>query len=361
MKLLFCTESLGKGGAERVIANLSSYFVPNNEVSILILDDNIDYKIDPKVRVVCVEKVIGKSKIKPIKLAKRYVFLKKFFRGNKYDAVVCFLPRACFWVMSAVRDNQKVIISVRNDPKVEYAKLKDRVLMKHYYPKAAGFVFQTEEAEEYFDNMISCKKDIIPNPINLDFVRVSFSGKRKKEIVSVGRLDVQKNHKMLVEAFIKISDEYPDYKLIIYGEGTRNSQRQALESIIKKTKMEDRVFLPGRVDDVREKIYKSSVFVLPSLYEGMPNALMEAMAMGLPVISTDCPCGGPRMLIENNKNGILVGVNDIDGLAKQLSNLLSDKSRMARLGKEASNIGIKYSPEIVNARWDKFIRKVVNE
>jgi glycosyltransferase involved in cell wall biosynthesis len=148
---------------------------------------------------------------------------------------------------------------------------------------------------------------IIPNPINPEFNVKPFSGKRRKIITSVGRLSEQKNQHVLIEAFSRIEKDFPDYELVIYGEG---NLRETLENQIKTLKLENKVKLPGVKKNIKNEIYDCSLFVLPSLYEGMPNALMEAMALGLPVISTDCPCGGPRFLI-HNYNGLLVKVNNV--------------------------------------------------
>jgi glycosyltransferase involved in cell wall biosynthesis len=184
--------------------------------------------------------------------------------------------------------------------------------MKYLYKKADGFVFQTEDAAKYFEGIIKCDSKIIPNPINPKFIKEPYKGEREKNIVTVGRLESQKNQKMLIEAFGKIESKYPEYSLLIYGDG---SKKEELQDLIKEKGLENKVILKGKIDDVENVIDKAKMFVLSSDYEGMPNALMEAMALGLPCISTDCPCGGPRYLMENGKSGLLVPVGNSDAMA----------------------------------------------
>ena len=125
--------------------------------------------------------------------------------------------------------------------------------------------------------------------------------------------------------------------------------------------MENRIFLPGVVENVKEKIYDSSLFVMTSDYEGMPNALMEAMALGLPVISTDCPCGGPKFLIENNINGILVEPNDIDELKNAIIKVLSDEGYSKMIAQNASEISEKLNPVKINDCWKTFIESILSK
>ena len=204
--------------------------------------------------------------------------------------------------------------------------------MKILYPLADGFVFQTKEAQEYFDKKIQKKSVIIPNPINEEFICEPYNGEREKKIVTVGRLEEQKNHKMLIKAFSKLPEGLSEYKLIIYGEG---SLRPELEKQIKELNLLGRVFLPGQVDDVKNRIYKAGLFVLSSNYEGMPNALMEAMALGVPCASTDCPCGGPRFLIKNEYNGLLYNVNNELELKLAINKIIGDEELSKKISKNA--------------------------
>ena len=162
---------------------------------------------------------------------------------------------------------------------------------------------------------------------------------------------------MLIEAFAQLSGEFGDYSLTIWGEGP---ERANLEELIKELNMQDRIFLPGASDNVLEEIYDEGIFVLSSDFEGMPNALMEAMALGLPCISTDCPCGGPKDLIKNGENGILVPVGNVNHLATAMKELISDNKKAREMEKKAIEIRQYYDTNTTCSTWIAFFEKFVN-
>lgn len=355
MKILFAIDTLGKGGAERVITNLANYFIKENDVSIMTLRNvPIAYELNSKINIVNIQEE-GNYNNKIIREIKNIKRIKDEIEKYSPDVIITFLPAITYRLMIAnIVNKKKVIISVRNDPKIEYANILKKILMKILYTRADGFVFQTEEAKSFFSKKIQIKSEIIPNPINESFIEKPYEGERKKEIVSVGRLESQKNHKMLIKAFSKISETYKDYKLVIYGEG---NERENLENLITNLNLNNRVLLQGKVDDIKGKIYDASVFVLSSDYEGMPNALMEAMALGMPVISTNCPCGGPRFLIKNNENGILVPVKDEEKMKGAIEKVLEDKDFANNISKNASKISIDLNPKKINEKWENSIKE----
>lgn len=362
MKILFCLGSFSKGGAERVVSNLSNFLIEENQVKIISLtktemayplNENIEFEfLDKKEYKGIKENVFSKI----VKNLKRLLKIKKRIKEFSPDIIVSFLPEPCFLVLALKKQNHiPVIISVRNDPKKEYESNIYNKLMKKLYPKADGVVFQTEDAKKYFDGIITCETEVIPNPINQDFIIEPYDGERKKVIVSVGRLQEQKNHALLIDAFSKLPKKYEEYKLIIYGEGIL---RNELSKKIQDLNLQNRVLLPGISENIKEAIYNAAIFVLSSNYEGMPNALMEAMTMGIPVIATDCPCGGPKFLIRNNENGILINVNHVQELTEAMEKILSNKSFSNKLGKNASEIRNTLSPTKINNEWYEYIKKV---
>ena len=195
---------------------------------------------------------------------------------------------------------------------------------------------------------------ILPNAVNESFFREKYYGERR-DIVSVGRLSNQKNFELLISSFNRIKDQITD-NLIIYGEGPN---RTALEKMINQFGISDRVKLPGLVSNVPELIQASSVFVLPSNYEGLPNALMEAMALGVPCVSTDCPCGGPRMLISNKINGLLVPIKDEYALSCAILDAINGK--YPSLGDEAYSSMLNYKPDIVFGKWEELIKNTMEK
>lgn len=373
MKVSFIIPSMTKGGAERVIANLSNYFVSQGiSVDIITLyHTDVGYELDSNVQLLTVDShftdshelehnYVGFRKlihyVKKIFLnRKRKKALLKIVQESSSDVYLSFLPNPSFLLLK-LRKYVKapIIVSVRNDPKVEYRSFYHKYMMKKLYPKADGFVFQTEDAQKYFHDFLSCPSVIIPNPVNAKFIRPSFSGKRKKEIVTVGRLVEQKNHKLLIDSFLQISSKFPDYTLRIFGDGYL---KESLIQYVKEKGYSDKILFLGNKSLIEEEIYESALFVLSSSYEGLPNALIEAMCLGLPVISTDCPCGGPKSLIQNHVNGILVSVNHTEELAVAMERVLSDSNYSSSLGEKATLLKDKVAPTIVNEAWLNFIKK----
>ena len=239
MKLLFCIGSLERGGAERVISNLANSLCKKNEIAIVTTIDKTEYKIDDKIRKYSLDR-LNTHENKMTRIIKLYKIITK----EKPDVILSFLPEPSYRVL-LLRKLIKIpiIVSVRNDPKSEYKDFKRKNLMRLLYPLADGFVFQTEEAKQFFPKKIQKKSTIIPNPIKSEFLeRKLFEGKKEKNIVAVGRLEKQKNHELLINAFYDINQDIKEYKLIIYGEGTLRSY---LEEKIKKLGMQNRILLPG--------------------------------------------------------------------------------------------------------------------
>lgn len=358
MKILFTIGNLKKGGAERVIANLSNFLIKNHEVIIVTTThDEIYYELDNKIKVYHLDEAKELKKGIIIKNIKRIRMLNKIIKLEVPDLAVSFLPEPSYRLM-LIKKNLPSIISVRNDPKIEYKSLKNKILMKMLYPKADGFVFQTEEARACFSQKIQEKSCVIPNPISQNFVGDLYSGKRKKTIVNVGRLTEQKNQLIIIDAFYNIQRKYKNYTLKIYGDG---NLKPLLTNRIKELNLEKKVFLMGEVNNIQNVIRKDGMFVLSSNYEGMPNALMEAMALGLPCISTDCPCGGPRFLIKNDFNGILVAMNSVDELAGAMEKIILDQEFANFISKNAHKICNTLNPLKINKKWENYMRQILQE
>ena len=168
-----------------------------------------------------------------------------------------------------------------------------------------------------------------------------------------GRLVDFKRFEDLISAFMRIADKYPDYQLAIYGEGPYRKTLEEHIDELEKTypDVKSRVFLPGDTSNVADAIKDASVYVLSSLGEGMPNSLMEAMALGLPVVTTDCSGGGPASLITDGVNGRLVPVGDIDKMASVIDELLSDEDIRNSLGREAAKLQTICSLEAITGQW----------
>ena len=351
--------SLSGGGAEKVACNLANYLVnKGHNVTILTMDDEpAQYELSDRVeRIPLIYKKERKGSLYNLILRlKRY---KRYLKYSSTDVYLVMLPVVIIISLFMSRfTNKPMIMAERNMPSL-YSRYK-RFFLKKLWKKADAWCFQTEDQRKWYPkeiiNMPTC---IIPNAINPD---INFDNNKvgsKKEIVSVGRLTSQKNHILLINAFKRISDLYPDYKLVIYGKGPL---RDFLANQITKLGLENRVILYGHCKNAIDKIKEASIYIHSSNFEGMPNALMEAMALGLPCISTDCEGGGARFLIENNKNGILIPRNNINALESAMKRLIDDRTWGLSLGEKAKKIRNRLSSDGIYNQWEGFIKRIYNE
>ena len=181
---------------------------------------------------------------------------------------------------------------------------------------------------------------------------------QEKKIVTCGRLAKQKRFDLLIDAFHKVCDEFPEYTLEIYGVG---AQQESLQEKINTLGRQERIKLMGRSEDVPNAVKTASLFVLSSDFEGLPNALMEAMALGLPVVSTDCGGGGARALIEDGVDGLIVPCNDADALAEAIRKNLADPEAAKLRGEKAGEKAKGFSTENVVAQWESYIKQIVEK
>lgn len=355
-RFLLYIDMMGRGGAQRVFANLIQHLA-DAEIDVILVNDFelasdvAQYPVDNKVRRYYLRKSLNGNSI--LKNIERVAQLRRIVKKEKPNLVLSFLGRPNKrMLLATIGLRTKKIVSVRNDPNREYAAGGfSKWFARNLFRLADGCVFQTEEAAEYFPQAVQRKSTVILNPIDLKF----FDAVRTNSphnIVTVGRLESQKNQRMLVKAFAKIAKEFPEEKLIIYGEGPL---REELENLCESLHLADRIEMPGNISNVEKALSEAKVFVLPSDYEGLPNALMEAMAVGLPCISTDCPCGGPRLLISNARNGMLVSVGDEKQMADALKNVLLDTNKLGMLGISAKKSAEGFKPDVILSRWDSYL------
>lgn len=323
------------GGAERVIAQLANYFTEKDISCRIITTENgeVMYPLHEKIDIVAIGK---KSNNKVIDRILRYKTIRSVVQKNKAD-VVLTMPEdtGIYAILALIGTGIPVYVSERNNPWVMPDVKITRLLRKVAYPFAQGIIFQTQMAKSFFPQYIQKKGVVLQNPVDATRIPEPYIGERKKVFSAVGRLEPQKNFPMLIRAFSEFHKREKDYKLVIYGEGR---ERINIENLIKELHLENSVSLPGRNKDVLNCINDCAAFILSSDYEGMPNALIEAMCMGMPVISTDCPSGGPREIIENEKNGLLIPVNDELRMTQAMFNIIKD-GNSCLLGQNAYKTG----------------------
>ena len=231
-----------------------------------------------------------------------------------------------------------------------------RLLADFLFSRAAGIILQTERSRSFFCRKVGEKAVILPNSLNPDFIRPRYEGEREKRIVSVGRMDANKNHEMQLRAFAALQDRYPGYELVIYGDG---ELRPSIEELAQELGITDRVLLPGVVPDVAKRIERAALFLITSYSEGVSNALIEALALGLPVIATDVPSGGTQELVEDGVNGLIIPAGDQRALEDAMDKILGDSAYAGRIGGEAAKIQERLAPERVNALWKAYFEGII--
>lgn len=342
-EVVFIIPNLGGGGAERVMAIVANYLAElNYKVSFLFTKSvDIKYEINSNIKV-----IVNKEDTSPIGQIK---FIRHNLKSKKGATCISFLTYQNLYMLTATIGLKiKTIVSERNDPsKTLYGKNWLNSIRNILYVHADRIVFQTNGAKMFFPKKIQKKGTIILNPIN-DKLPVPEDLKREKEIVAVGRLTKQKNYPLLLKAFSKFSIEYPEYVLKIYGEG---ELKEELKNLATKLKIEKKVYFMGFCEDVHNKIINARMFVMSSEYEGLSNALLEAMAIGLPCISTDSPPGGARMVIKNGVNGILVENNNEKELVDALNILAKDDELVDKLAENAICIRKELSKDKICEEW----------
>ncbi len=355
-KILFYIHSLNKGGAERVMLTIAQELNRGDDYDVVILTDkkdDLEYTLpDGLARINIEDDKNSTTTFSRLKAIRKHV------KEQAPDKVVVFmLSSAIRAAVALCLTRSRIIACVRSNPYDDYSRGRNRHILLWCMKRCERIVCQTQYQKDFFPDNLKDRCVVISNPIFSEFATkahmLSENREASNNIVATGRLYDYKNHKLLIEAFSKIADDHKSINVVIYGEGP---YRGELEQLIRDKKLETRVFLPGDSDHVAEDIANALIYVLPSDTEGLPNALMEAMALGLPAISTDCPCGGPKSIIDDGINGILVPTGDVDRMAQAIENLLSNENLRQNMGREAQRILKTNELSKIVDQWKEIIR-----
>lgn len=361
-KIAFHLNCLEQGGAERVVSNLANRFAANGyEVLVATLwQGENEFQLDDRVRRVHVGLKPGdekKGRVTQFLLHIRY--LKQFLREEKPDILIPFARKALYRGLTAAYFMKiPVLISIRTDPVGHYDMLFDKVQIPFLFPRADGCVFQTEGAREFFAPRLQKNSRIILNPLNPKYIGVPEPDKRTKTVVQSGRLVDFKNQEMLIRAFHEVHKKHPDYDLKIYGPDSKDGTKELLERTIAELHAEDYVQLMGASDSLEQDLVDAAAFAFSSDWEGLPNALMEAMALGLPIVATDCPCGGPRTIMTNEEDGLLIPIKDQKAMENGINRLIEDPALAEKLGRNARKIAEKANDEAIYEQWRDYIEEL---
>jgi GalNAc-alpha-(1->4)-GalNAc-alpha-(1->3)-diNAcBac-PP-undecaprenol alpha-1,4-N-acetyl-D-galactosaminyltransferase len=362
-RITFVISSLSAGGTERVLSTMASYLAEEGwPVSILTLDDGREapfYCLHPGVAHTALSLASPSANAVEgvINNMHRAIVLRRAITQTSPHAVVGFSASTSVLTLVATRGLRVPVIACeRNDPWRRPIGTAWEKLRRWSYSWAACLVVQTERARSYFPPALQHKIRVIPNPVNPAAAGLALAPRKDRHtVIAMGRLIELKGFDLLVRASAKVLPHRPCWSLEIWGDGPL---RSALDTLVDGLGLRGRVRMPGRTDQPYEKMQAADLFVLPSRSEGFPNALCEAMACGLPVISFDCP-NGPREIVRDGIDGVLVPPEDVDGLAAAMDRLMADESERRRLATRAPQVLARFGTPQVMAVWEETIQQVI--
>lgn len=351
-EVVFISNFFGDGGAARVISVLAEELANRGyEVTICSypFKDREEYHHVTNVKYVKFEMKHQKG---PLYKIERIAKLRKEIKKHKGATVISFeYFMNMQTIVAMIGLHNRLIISERNDPVRVGGKTPTKQMRNLLYGFADCLVCQTQDSLEYFPEKIQEKSVVIMNPIKANLPE-PWLGERKKKIVNFCRLEKQKNLPLLIDAFEIFYQKHPDYTLVIYGDGRECDN---LEEYIRTRGLEAVVAVHPAVQDIHDRIKDAMMFVSSSDYEGLSNSMIEAMAIGLPTICTDCPCGGARMVIQNGVNGLLVSVRNKEEMSEKIAYLADNKKIREQIGEKACEVREKLGINKIIYEWEKVL------
>ena len=388
-EITFLIKVMSGGGAERVISLLTDAFARKGKtVNLIITHQNLSdadlSNVNKNINVISLPdeiqeekksyffanllmlyaRLIGKfnsEKGSVLKYRSRNYssvkWLKKFFRTHKNSAAVAFLYDSIFLTLLSVNKSNKVIISERGDPQQSAASKTVAAFMKNEFPKANNIVFQSPDAEKWYEEKTPASGTVIFNPVKAGLPE-HYHGERNNNITTFCRITNSKNLIMLVRAFSLFLRENSDYRLRIIGNTQNADDEDYLRQIkdeVEKLKVADYVDLEPFSNNVHNLIKKDAMYFNSSDHEGMSNAMLEAMAIGMPVVCTDCPAGGARAVIKDGENGLLVPVGDAEKTYEAMKKITENPDFAKELSRNAADICNELSVDKIIKKWAEVI------
>ncbi|MBE7037235.1 MAG: glycosyltransferase family 4 protein [Ruminococcaceae bacterium] len=359
LKVAFVIGTMGNGGAERVIAALANELASNGaEVRIITIYGNRQhYALADGVEMFPVS---FKANLRLLRPVERIKAIRKAITDFKPDSVVSFLADVNIHTILACRGlSVPIIVSERNDPTKSPRQAWLRKLRNSLYKKAHGLVFQTPDAASYFVPYLKAnnKTTIIPNPLTPN-LPVYEHDEANTRLITACRLNEQKNLPMMIDAIAELKESGLLLSLDIFGEGPlRNSLQQRIEA----RNATDYIKLRGFSKDIHREMAQSACFVISSDYEGISNSMLEALAIGVPVVATDCPVGGARMFIQNGETGYLVPVGDKEAFKRAISDVMENREKARAMGHSAMALRNTLDVTAITRQWTEFISAVLEK
>lgn len=361
MKIGFLIKNLSSGGAERATVSLANYFALHSQDVEIITFNSVDsfYPLEESVSVRTAELGELEQSASAKRLfgsIKRIIAIRRLVKSLQLDVLIG-MSFAMTWyaVLATMFTKTKSVGTERSNPYRYKATKLNTFLRKFFYNFTDGYVFQTRRAAQFFGNKKSERDIIIPNAIfNETVYSLSPPAERKKIICATGRLIKLKRFDLLIDAFAKIADQIPDYMLFIFGDG---EEKEDLENQIEYLGLKNRIILAGTDPQAVKFVNFASVFVLSSDFEGMPNALLEALAMGVPCVSTRCEMG-PDELIENRVSGILTDVGSSEQLAEAILEIIENPDFAKKLSENGRKLLKTHSIENISRQWLDYLSRI---
>lgn len=347
--IIFVSNALANGGAARVICILATEFTKNGKrVGVAVYNDCVgEYVMTDGV-----QKEYGPQGSGVASKVRRVAWLRGLAKRNPDACIVAFEYFVSMQtVIACMGLPNRLVVSERNDPVRVGGDMKTDWLRERLYRRADMLVCQTDDAAAHFSDKVT--KTVILNPVK-EGLPEPFSGERRHVVACFCRLERQKNLGMLLRSFAEFVKIHADWTLEIYGDG---SERMTLLTQASELNIAHKMALRPGCPDVHKRVLDAGMFVLPSDYEGLSNSMLEAMAIGLPVICTDCPCGGAHMVIVNGENGLLVPVGGERELAAAMARMADEKDLAERLGSAAADIREELSADVISGQWDEVVRR----
>jgi GalNAc-alpha-(1->4)-GalNAc-alpha-(1->3)-diNAcBac-PP-undecaprenol alpha-1,4-N-acetyl-D-galactosaminyltransferase len=355
-RLMLVIGSLQGGGAERQLSEMANYWVGRGaDVTLATWSgpgSKDFYPLVPGVSRLWLDVRTPRHMPFAVLIAsvRRVYKLRRIFRSFRPDAAVSFIDVSNIYTILASRGlGLRVIVAERTHPAINRTIGRPwRLLRRVCYSSAYAVVAQTQDAARWLQRNCHARVKVIPNFLrDLPQVRCQ----RELMIIAVGRLSVEKGFDLLVRAFADLSPDFPNWRVCIIGEGT---ERQALTQLRDELNLTASVEFIGEVQQVELWMARASLLVHPSRREGFPNAVLEAMGMGLAVVCADCRAG-PSDLIEDGINGRLVPVDDVDALVRAMSELMAAPDVRERMGCEARNVRKQFGQDAIMDIWQSLL------
>lgn len=364
MKILMVLQSGAYGGANKILYWLASeFYSAGYQTTVVAMEKCSNIKIyNNGWRFVALNRTKSTNFFarNTIEVMKEFDALRRCILFEDPDIIISFCDHSFYPTLLCAKLLRKpLLISERVDPYTNRSRSEKVRRMLYRFADAA--VFQTQKAKEFYSERLQNRAVVIHNPVRgLTKETLWKEELAGNSIIYLGRIDIlQKRLDVLLDAFKQVLKQFPDYKLMIYGDG-RSEDTNRLKQMITDLDITDSVELCGVTDSPENVLKSSKLFVFTSDFEGIPNSVIEAMNVGIPIVATDCSPGGARLLLGDSEYGELVECGNSNAVAEAIIRSLNNMEvAMIKVAKGKRSLD-RFSPDLISAQWISFVKGVVN-